>query len=1148
MSRIAPVLLLSVCVFASACSHSGAYREADAQSWLEFCPPHHEEAHELRFWDDCAMRARTLGAHAACDAGDDLGCAVAALEYIDDDSELHDVSLAIDLGEDGCSRGDKTACIGQATAMGQGTQKQINAAYSLLRKLCREDVAEACQRLGGWYEYHAEKKDERRLAAGLYKRSCDLEHGPGCRDFARVYEKGLGVPKSDKRAHDLRERACVLGDKFACKKVGKHVEETIDNDKWHTNLSISYRDWVALHFEACESGFRHACTYIGRTLHSKATVAEPDDWYVEREIAAYRLGCRLGSPENCYFLAKVYRKGRGEVEADAQKAVATAAKACQGGLVDGCERYWLYLSETIDRAGALDYANKCNGGDADACYVSGRAFVVGESIEAEVDRGRALLEKGCSAGSALSCERLAITYCNSDDPKGAELAGKYFERACSKGAEYSCYALGDLYDEGEGVGADESRAIEYWVEACHRGWGKGCAKAGYRLRQVESRLHDKRARSVLAIGCEYGNTWACVNYAHMNRSGSGGEKDLSEARFHFRKACHEDFGAACYFYAKMLEDEDEAPDGIAEPVEAVKYYEMGCEGGYGSSCAVIGVWYRRGENVEKDCQKALEFARRGCEGDSAWACSQLGTALLTGRGTERDPKRARKVLKKACELTDSKGWVCANYAHALREGIGGPKDIDKAYKLAKSGCEADIGPTCGQAALMLRREEVEASSEREAGMIFSKVCELGSARWCRLASLNFRFGRKGVAKNLERADRFLDRAIEMERKACVEGDSQWSCYIAAHMIAHYRGTDTDFPGARTFLNEACDAGVQNACAVIARERVSGELFPRNPQKAEAGLAKSCKDNKNSDCRLLALYHLRGDGDPAPAKAAKIYEKVCHPKERPDECIWLGSLYARGDGVKRNAGTALRLLRTYCKKNDDDSICSKALGSMFYLRRKELGEFDVYEDAKRRCENEEEAGVACLMQARALQHGFGVERDVEAAKLLYTKVCTSGDPRACSRLGALAKKEQFEADSPDMEAKAACEKGDKVGCLAAAVAVEFGSYEPGRFAKAGDLYAKACALRDADACTLYAATGRDSSGLLTGKRYWNALVSSCDLGTAKQCKDAGEIIDAYNWSLGIEQYKKACQKGDEDACRHLETNGYERPASSKAATN
>ncbi len=58
-------------------------------------------------------------------------------------------------------------------------------------------------------------KDEK-LAIKLYQRACDGGEGRGCKNLGVMYENASGVAKDMKRAAELYEQACDKGDPGAC--------------------------------------------------------------------------------------------------------------------------------------------------------------------------------------------------------------------------------------------------------------------------------------------------------------------------------------------------------------------------------------------------------------------------------------------------------------------------------------------------------------------------------------------------------------------------------------------------------------------------------------------------------------------------------------------------------------------------------------------------------------------------------------------------------------------------------------------------------------------------------------------------------------------------------------------------------------------
>lgn len=136
--------------------------------------------------------------------------------------------------------------------------------------------------------------------------------------------------------------------------------------------------------------------------------------------------------QNMYEVADVLpvRKAAGE----------TMLAACLDGEC-GCGEAALFLGE--DDARALDAARiGCEGGEADGCYVMGRAFETGVGVARNVDAAIALYEAACPPTarsdyqeeySKLACDRLAAAYQSGDLFEANESRALFYaRRACTR--------------------------------------------------------------------------------------------------------------------------------------------------------------------------------------------------------------------------------------------------------------------------------------------------------------------------------------------------------------------------------------------------------------------------------------------------------------------------------------------------------------------------------------------------------------------------------------------------------------------------------------------------------------------------------------------------------------------------------------------
>ena len=84
-------------------------------------------------------------------------------------------------------------------------------------------------------------------------------------------------------------------------------------------------------------------------------------------------------------------------------------------------------------------------------------------------------EQACNSGKAESCYNLGLLYANGQGVRqNYTQAAKLWEQACNGGDAQGCYNLGVLYGNGEGKQQNFSTAKEYYGKACDLGLQGGC--------------------------------------------------------------------------------------------------------------------------------------------------------------------------------------------------------------------------------------------------------------------------------------------------------------------------------------------------------------------------------------------------------------------------------------------------------------------------------------------------------------------------------------------------------------------------------------------------------------------------------------------------------------------------------------------------
>lgn len=351
---------------------------------------------------------------------------------------------------------------------------------------CDGARATSCLRAGRMLE----RKSRYEEAAKLYEKSCEKDHGAGCRQLARLAFMGLGVPRDLQQAMSLEERACTLGDGVACAIQAERYWTATGVYPSEKRARELYQRAVGLLEEQCEAGSGEACSQLG--------VVFTNGWGVQADLtraeAAYRSGavlddkaCREQDGLACLRLASSKKKGRGVV-ADLAASRALFDSACSYGVAAAC----VELGTDASRAPLTRvYEAECAKGNcAQSCARAAETF----DALAEPERAMELNTRACNLGHGASCEHI----------KNARAAINAYRSACEHGDGAACGALAGLLTDAASV------------------------------------------EQSLLRGCDLAEPSACLTLAQLLKTGSGAlPKNEDRARLIFEKACNLGKKAGC---------------------------------------------------------------------------------------------------------------------------------------------------------------------------------------------------------------------------------------------------------------------------------------------------------------------------------------------------------------------------------------------------------------------------------------------------------------------------------------------------------------------------------------------------------------------------------------------------------------------------
>ena len=231
------------------------------------------------------------------------------------------------------------------------------------------------------------------------------------------------------------------------------------------------------------------------------------------------------------------------------------------------------------------------------------------------------------------------------------------------------FALGKVYEEGDGAQQDYKRAAEWYLKAA-----------------------------------EQGNAQAQLNLGRMYSLGRGVDKNFIEALAWYKKAArqknptalfmvaatyyngdgvpHSDVTAYCWFLLAQEAGSKEAEDGVRRLGSGLNVRERA------EALEKIGELYDEGTDLPKSDDEAAKWYRRAAQDGSSKAQVRLAGMLLEGRGVDRNYNEASHWCDVAAKNQDMSAVFCEG---VLRErGLGVEQDFKRAAKYYAVAANANI--------------------------------------------------------------------------------------------------------------------------------------------------------------------------------------------------------------------------------------------------------------------------------------------------------------------------------------------------------------------------------------------------------------------------------------------------------------------------
>lgn len=362
---------------------------------------------------------------------------------------------------------------------------------------------------------------------------------------------------------------------------------------------------------ACKAGKAAACTALGTAFEDGE--GRPQNRPVAELL--YRKACAAGHGDGCFNLANLLRDADRDV---GPEAVATfTIRACRLDVLAACEveadaLAWGNWGPPDPQAATALRRATCAKGRRESCRALAGVLMGQGGSEADLDEGRALIDRQCRVGDTEACAQAASHWQSQPEPEAAAQAVLYRELGCTAGDGSACLERGNAVlrpSRGEDASA-RAAALAYFDRACARvdylcssaemlrqwqmlsgdcdaGQQTACRDFAALLTQSGSPLENRpRGLALLGTGCEAGALDMCLPAANamIGLWNAGEAFDPAAYEAYLAKACDADGTIAC----EVLADELARGERIAQDLpRAAVLYAPQCEGGRDMACGFL---------------------------------------------------------------------------------------------------------------------------------------------------------------------------------------------------------------------------------------------------------------------------------------------------------------------------------------------------------------------------------------------------------------------------------------------------------------------------------------------------------------------------------------------------------------------------------
>lgn len=368
--------------------------------------------------------------------------------------------------------------------------------------------------------------------------------------------------------------------------------------------------------------------------------------------------------------------------------------SCQSD-TDKADKLW--LNNEFGKAAEL-YKKAAAEGDAYAMWRLSRAYNNGDGVEYDEKKALDYLKRAAEGGCEEAECDLAKAYMfnwldiGEDKEKGKAMLDALAER--TDNSFVMTFYAGLLFDGYEPYEVDKDKALEILDNIKDKNAPYYLGLMGLVYLNGTSNISPDMARAVdyFKKAFKYGNRYCAYNLFLAYLQGDRGLKaDTAEALNWLQKGIEANQTECMVGMSDLCLSKDSTFHQYHNVSRGIELLRTAAKHGSSEAYVRLAGEYYRGENVDKDDEKAFEYTKKAAEMRNANGTYNLGWYYIDGTGCEKDVEKGIDTWKKAVEYGSASAAnnLYAYYYGGCESLPAGPNDnkLAKEYllKAAKKG-------------------------------------------------------------------------------------------------------------------------------------------------------------------------------------------------------------------------------------------------------------------------------------------------------------------------------------------------------------------------------------------------------------------------------------------------------------------------------